>query len=211
MPRDVLLLEEFYDRKTEEVAVDLLGKIFVRRVDGRKLLGRIVEVEAYLWEHDEAAHAVAGKTNRTQILYGPSGHAYIFRLRAYHCLNVVAEPENSPGCVLIRALEPLNYHDYLKENRRKRPHFRIEDLCNGPGKLCQSFKINLDQYGIDLKSLESEMYIIEPYDKIDFDVLITKRIGITKHADWEQRYIIAENSYVSGNKRTNVGQILKRP
>jgi len=54
------------------------------------------------------------------------------------------------------------------------------------------------------------MYIIEPYDKIDFDVLITKRIGITKHADWEQRYIIAENSYVSGNKRTNVGQILKR-
>lgn len=209
MFKEILLSKKFYDRKTEEVAPDLLGKILVRKRGGKKLFGRIVEVEAYLGEHDKAAHAAAGRTNRTNVLYGTSGHSYVFRLRSHHCLNVVAEPEDFPGCVLIRALEPLNHHDYLRKNRGKTETFKLEDLCNGPGKLCQAFKIGLNQYGSNLRSLDSEMYIIEPENQSSFDILVTKRIGITKHADWEQRYIIAGSSYVSGSKKTNAGKILK--
>ncbi len=210
MIKEKLLSEEFYKRKTEEVAQDLLGKILIRRIEGKKLLGRIVEVEAYLGEYDKAAHASAGKTKRTNVLYGSPGHAYVFSLRAYHCLNVVAEPTDSPGCILIRALEPLNHHDYLRKNRRKSKSSKIEELCNGPGKLCQAFRINLNQYGANLRNLESELYIIDTFNESPFDILVTKRIGITKHADWEQRYIINGNPYVSGNNKTNVGKILKR-
>ena len=123
---------------------------------------------------------------------------------------MVAEPENFPGCVLIRALEPLNHYDYLKENRGKDSDFMIEELCNGPGKLCQAFKIDLKQYGSDLRSLNSELYIIEPEEIVSFDVLVTKRIGITKHADWEQRYTILGNAHISGDKKANLGRILER-
>ena len=210
MSREILLSKEFYDRKTEEVAIGLLGKVLVRKVEGKKLRGRIVEVEAYLGEHDKAAHVAAGKTERTKILYGPSGHSYVFRLRAYHCLNVVAEPRNSPGCILIRAIEPFNHHGYLKKNRRKEKNSKIKDLCNGPGKLCRAFKIDLAQYGTDLGSLDSEMYIIEPEEVTSFDVIVTQRIGITKDVDWKQRYIIAGNKYISGNEKSNFGTILKR-
>ncbi len=209
MTKEILLSKEFYDRKTEEVAIDLLGKILVRKVDGKRLRGKIVEVEAYLGEYDKSAHAAAGRTDRTKVLYGPSGHSYVFQLRAYHCLNVVAEPQDSPGCVLVRALEPLNHHDYLKKNRRKAKDSNIKDLCNGPGKLCQAFKIDLAQYGANLRSLDSELYIIEPEEIAPFDIMVTTRIGITKHSDWKQRYIIAGNAYVSGDKKTNLGRILK--
>ncbi|MEK6952652.1 MAG: DNA-3-methyladenine glycosylase [Nanoarchaeota archaeon] len=210
MDKEILLPKEFYDQKTEEVAIGLLGKILVRKVDGKKLRGKIVEVEAYLGEHDKAAHAAAGKTERTNVLYGSSGLSYIFRLRAYYCLNVVAEPQDSPGCVLIRALEPLNHHDYLRNNRGKGKDSKIEELCSGPGKLCQAFKIDLAQYNVDLRSLESELYIIEPEGITPFDVMVTKRIGIKKHADWQQRYTIAGNAHVSGDKKANLGKILKR-
>ena len=209
MNEEILISKEFYDRKTEEVAIDLLGKILVRKVDGKKLRGRIVEVEAYLGEHDKAAHAAVGKTERTKVLYGPSGHSYVFRLRAYYCLNVVAEPQGSPGCILIRALEPLNYQDYLRKNRGKEENSKIKDLCNGPGKLCQAFKIDLARYGTNLRSLESGIYIIEPENTASFNVMVTKRIGITKCADWEQRYTIVGNTHISGNKKSNLGRTLK--
>lgn len=205
------LSRSFYDRPTEEVAKNLLGKILMKKIGYQYFCGKIVETEAYLGEHDAAAHAFAGRTKRTKILYGPPGHAYIFRLRAYHCLNVSAEPEGKPGCVLIRALEPLNFFEHLRKNRKKDEKEKIENLCNGPGKLCQALEINLQHYGLDLTSKNSEIYISDNIENVPLRVVVTKRIGITKAGDWQQRYIIDGNSFVSGNKKINYGKILELP
>lgn len=188
------LNRSFFDRKTEVVAREILGKIIVKKENDISLLGKIVETEAYLGEHDPAAHAFAGRTKRTNVLYGLPGHAYVFRLRAYHCLNVVAEAKYSPGCVLIRALEPLEGINLMIQRRRLSDK-NLVNLCNGPGKLCQAFNITLNHYGCDLTKKESELYVID--NKEDLEILVTPRIGISKATEWNQRYIIKSNPYVS--------------
>src|SRR5213592_2239282 len=103
-----VLSRDFYNRDPRLVGPDLLGKILVRK-QGRKLIvGRIVEVEAYLGADDPAAHASIGKTARNAVLFGPPGHAYVYFIYGNHyCLNVSCLPDGVPGCVLIRALEPV--------------------------------------------------------------------------------------------------------
>src|SRR5215472_1271823 len=98
----------FYDRDPRLVGPDLLGKILVRRQEGRRLVGRIVEVEAYLGAEDPAAHAYAGPTPRNAVLFGPPGHAYVYFIYGNHyCLNVSCMPEGHGGGVLLRAMEPV--------------------------------------------------------------------------------------------------------
>src|ERR1700738_5162085 len=98
-----ILPREFYERPTVEVARDLLGKILVHRRNA----GVIVAPEAYLGAEDLAAHSARGVTPRTKVIFGPPGHAYVYFIYGVHdCLNLVAEPEGRPGCVLLRALEP---------------------------------------------------------------------------------------------------------
>ena len=110
-----VLSRAFYARPTVEVARSLLGKVLVHR----RTAGRIVEVESYLGADDKAAHASRGLTARTRVLFGPPGHAYVYFIYGmYECLNVVAEPDGKPGCVLIRGLEPLTG---LAAMRRRRP------------------------------------------------------------------------------------------
>src|SRR6267142_6663032 len=125
-----ILSRSFYTRPAIQVARSLLGKILVHG----KAAGRIVETEAYLGESDPAAHAFRGRTNRTEVIYGPPGHAYVYFIYGmYECLNLVAEPEGTPGCVLIRALEPICG---LSTMFRRRPNVRkTQDLASGPGKL----------------------------------------------------------------------------
>src|SRR5208282_469503 len=125
-----ILGREFYARPAVEVARDCLGKILVH---GRTA-GRIVETEAYLGVDDRAAHAWRGVTDRTRVLFGPAGHAYVYFIYGmYECLNFVAEEEGKAGSVLIRALEPLVGIPVM---RRRRPRAkRAEDLASGPGKL----------------------------------------------------------------------------
>ncbi|MBS3143905.1 DNA-3-methyladenine glycosylase [Candidatus Woesearchaeota archaeon] len=192
------LKRSFFDRKTDIVAREILGKIIVKKENNISLFGKIVETEAYLGEDDPAAHAFAGRTKRTEVLYGLPGHAYVFRLRAYYCLNIVAESENSPGCVLIRALEPLEGFD-LMVKRRGVDKKDLVNLCNGPGKLCQAFNINLNHYGCDLTNSDSELFIIENENE-RIEIITTPRIGISKATDWNQRYIIKSNPYISKYK-----------
>src|ERR1700687_3793036 len=110
MDREILS-RSFYRRPAIEVARGLLGKVLVHKT----VAGRIVETEAYLGETDPAAHAFRGRTNRTEVIYGPAGHAYVYFIYGmYECLNLVAEAEGSPGCVLIRALEPLRGIDLMR-------------------------------------------------------------------------------------------------
>jgi DNA-3-methyladenine glycosylase len=185
---------EFYARDTVSVAKDLLGSYLVRRIGKEVLVGKIVEVEAYLGEHDPACHASAGKTERTRIFWGRPGLAYVFLIYGlYHCLNAITLPEGQAGCVLIRALEPQRGLRRMVLNRYGRDG---KQVTNGPGKLCQAFRIDLSLNGTDLTNEQSQLYIAKaPLEK--FEIKITQRIGINKAAEEPLRFAISNNSYVS--------------
>ena len=148
----------FFERPTVDVARDLLGCILLHG----ETAGMIVETEAYLGLDDLAAHASHGKTERTKVLFGPAGRAYVYFSYGMHeCLNIVADREGTPGCVLIRALEPLTGIEAMTVRRGMRP---LRELCNGPGKLCQAMGIEMSDYGTDLEStlvwLEDDGYLV---------------------------------------------------
>jgi len=186
-----ILDRDFYARAAIEVARDCLGKILVHG----KTAGRIVETEAYLGVDDRAAHAWRGITDRTRVIFGPPGHAYIYFIYGmYECLNFVAEPEGQAGCVLIRAVEPLVG---IEGMRRRRPTAkRIEDLASGPGKLTRAMGISRKQNGADLTGSSLHVRTLRKDTKIE--VRVTPRIGITHCADWPLRFLIANNRFVSG-------------
>lgn len=184
----------FYARPTERVANDLLGAVLVHRTSACLLAGRIVEVEAYLGSDDPAAHSSAGLTSRTRVIFGPPGHAYVYRIYGmYCCLNVVAEADGDPGCVLIRALEPLCGAEDMWSRRPAAK--RRRDLCSGPGKLTSAMAIGMDLYGADL--LKGPLRVRLPRTSEPVTIGATPRIGITKAADLELRFFIADNEYVS--------------
>ncbi|MGE5645508.1 MAG: DNA-3-methyladenine glycosylase [Acidobacteriota bacterium] len=180
----------FYERGTAEVARDLLGKVIVHGCAA----GRIVEVEAYLGLDDLAAHASRGLTNRTRVLFGPPGHAYVYFVYGMHdCLNFVADDEGKAGCVLIRALEPLAG---IETMRSRRPAARrIEDLASGPGKLAQAMAVTRSHYGADLTrgDLTVRAFKVEP----PIEIATTPRIGVKHCVDWPMRFLIAGNRFVS--------------
>ena len=199
-----ILPPEFYDRDPRRVARDLLGKILVRR-DGRKVLtARIVEIEAYLGANDAAAHAASGRTARNSVLFGPPGHAYVYFIYGNHyCLNISCLPDGIPGCVLVRALEPLRGIDEMAKARCVSvdgpQDLRL--LTSGPGRLAQAFGITrLRDNGKDLTSSRSDLRVVDDGFRAR-RVLTTPRIGIRKSADLPLRYVIAGNEFVSGPRR----------
>ena len=111
-----ILPKAFYDRDAECVARDLLGKLVVRLVDRRRQIGRIVEAEAYLGPHDLAAHSARGRTTRTEVMFGPPGHAYVYLIYGmHHCLNVVTGPGDHASAVLLRRPRTGQQHRHLRE------------------------------------------------------------------------------------------------
>jgi DNA-3-methyladenine glycosylase len=172
------------------VARDCLGTVLVHG----SAAGRIVEVEAYLGVHDRAAHAWRGLTDRTRVIFGPPGHAYVYLIYGmYECLNFVAEPEGMAGCVLIRALEPLAG---LATMRRRRERVRrVEDLASGPGKLTLAMGITRKLNGADL--VEGPLQLRRLMDEPSVEIEATPRIGITHCADWPLRFVIKGNRFVS--------------
>lgn len=185
-----VLDRDFYARPAIEVARDCLGKILVHG----KTAGRIVEVEAYLGVDDRAAHAWRGITDRTRVIFGEPGHAYVYFIYGmYECLNFVAEPEGQAGCVLIRALEPLAGMTTMQ--RRRPTAKREEDLANGPGKLTLALGISRKLNGVDLT--RSALQVRQPESEPPIEIQVTTRIGITHCADWPLRFLIAGNRFVS--------------
>jgi DNA-3-methyladenine glycosylase len=156
--------------------------------------GRIVETEAYLGAEDLAAHASRGLTRRTRVLFGPPGHAYVYFIYGkYECLNLVAEPEGTPGCALIRAMEPLTGIELM---RRRRPQARaLEELASGPGKLTLALGITRRHYGTDVT--QGPLAVRRLKHEPPFEILATPRIGIRHSADWPLRFLIAGNRCVS--------------
>jgi len=187
-----------YDRDPRLVGPDLLGKILVRR-QGRKLLtGRIVEVEAYLGADDPAAHASIGRTPRNAVLFGPPGHAYVYFIYGNHyCLNVSCLPDGVPGGILFRAVEPLGGLPEMIKLRGIAEDPDLRRLTSGPGRMAAAFGITRERDGgKDLTDAKSDLYIAEDASAPP-EVVITRRIGITKAANMPLRYIVAGNRFVS--------------
>jgi DNA-3-methyladenine glycosylase len=143
-----VLPRDFYAREPVVVAEDLLGQRLVRVLDGVALSGRIVETEAYRGTEDAASHARMGRTDRNAPMFGPPGHAYVYFIYGMHWMfNISAHPQDSPGAVLIRALEPEGGIDVMSRLRRQ---VGRQELTNGPAKLAQALAINDDLNGLDL-------------------------------------------------------------
>ena len=188
-----ILKRAFYARPTSEVARDLLGKVLVHGPTA----GIIVETEAYPGGDDRASHSSRGLTDRTRVIFGPPGHAYVYFIYGmYECLNIVAEPEGTPGCVLLRALEPVAGLDLI---RQRRPAARkTEDLAAGPGKLTLAMAITRAHYGADLT--RGSLVVREPAENRAIEVAVTPRIGITHCAERPLRFLIRGNRFVSNSR-----------
>jgi DNA-3-methyladenine glycosylase len=159
-----VLPRAFYARPAVEVARGLLGKVLL--LEGRG--GRILEVEAYLPEGDEAAHAWRGRTARTEVLFGEPGHAYVFFVYGmHHCLNVAVEPAGTPGCVLIRA---------------------VEGIGDGPGKVTRALGITRELNGCDLT--RGPLTIHRPARRVPLAIETTPRIGIRRSAGLPLRFAV---------------------
>jgi DNA-3-methyladenine glycosylase len=185
-----VLPESFYARPTIEVARHLLGKVLVH---GRSA-GMIVETEAYLGTEDLAAHASHGVTGRTRVLFGPPGRAYVYFIYGmYECLNLVAEPEGTPGCVLVRALEPLCGIAAMRERRPAAR--RVEDLASGPGKLTLAMNITRRHDGVNVT--RGALTVREWSGAATPEIEVSPRIGIRHCADWPLRFHVRGNPCVS--------------
>jgi DNA-3-methyladenine glycosylase len=192
-----VLPRAFYERETEIVAREMLGAVLECETGDGIASGIIVETEAYLGEHDLACHAVAGRTARTEALYGPPGTSYVYFIYGmYWCFNAVTRTEGLPSAVLVRAVEPLKGTALM---HKRRPRIRnAVDLTNGPGKLCAALGIVGSMSG---KSLQRKPVVIREGETVpDERVELTTRIGITRSADWPLRWIVKGNRFVSKGK-----------
>jgi DNA-3-methyladenine glycosylase len=188
--RGRILPRSFYNRATVPVSRDLLGKVLVHG----DTAGIIVETEAYLGGDDLASHSAVGITDRTRVIFGPPGYAYVYLSYGMHeCLNIVAERDGAPGCVLIRALEPVEGIELI---RARRGGVRTDrDLTSGPGKLTRALAITRAQNGVDMT--RGSLVVRMPAEQRDIDIEVSRRIGITKCADLPLRFTIAGNRFVS--------------
>ena len=174
------LPRSFYDRETIVVARELLGKYLVHDVRGVERIGRIVEVEAYLGPHDLAAHSARGLTERTKVMFGPPGHAYVYLIYGmYYCMNVVTEREGHASAVLLRALEPVK---------------NLSGRTQGPGLLCNALRIDKRLNAYDL--LSDDFYITAPPKADPFTIVKRPRVGVDYAGHWAKRHL---RFYIKGN------------
>lgn len=178
------LPRSFYNRDTEQVAKELLGKWLVHALDQSLRIGRVVETEAYLGPHDLAAHSARGRTPRTETMFGPPGYAYVYMIYGvHHCVNAVTLPEAHASAVLIRALEPVQ---------------GIEGKTSGPGLLCRALGIDRSHNGLDLTT--GPLFFTRPESEPAFEIVARPRIGVDYAGEWAGkplRFYIAGNAYIS--------------
>jgi DNA-3-methyladenine glycosylase len=181
-----MLKRDFFARSVHQVAPDLIGVTLL--VDG--VGGRIVEVEAYD-QQDPASHAYRGRTPRNGAMFGPPGHAYVYRSYGIHwCLNLVCGGEGVPEAALIRALEPTRGLELQKSRRGVED---VRKLCSGPGKLCQALGITREHDGL---ALDVPPFRLEPRAEVP-EIVTGPRIGITRATELSWRYMSADSPYLS--------------
>jgi DNA-3-methyladenine glycosylase len=165
-----ILQRVYFNRPTVEVARSLIGKYLVRSINGRMLAGKIVEVEAYVGPQDKACHASKGRTQRTEVLFGPPGVAYVYLIYGmYHCLNVVTEREEFPSAILIRAIEIDG------------------ELIDGPGRLCRALQIDRCLNRVDLTTCESLWFEDRGILVERGDVGAHPRVGVDYAGEWAKK------------------------
>ncbi len=188
------LTRAFFARPCLEVAPALLGCPLGHRIDGRRLAGRIVEVEAYLGGgQDPGSHSHRGPTPRNRAMFGPPGRFYVYRSMGLHvCTNVVCEPREHAAAVLLRAVEPLDGEASMRRARGGRDG---SELTNGPGKLSQAFAITLEHYGRSALrgALRIEADGAAPRPRI----LTSPRIGLSRGTELRYRFFVDGNPYVT--------------
>lgn len=194
------LSRSFYTESTLTIAKKLLGKYLVHHTSKGKLVGKIVETEAYIGPYDKASHAYKNKlTQRNQAEFLVGGHIYIYLVYGmYWQLNISTSDHGKPECVLIRALEPVAGLEQMKQLRY---NSNIGSLTNGPGKLCIAMKLDKTFYGVDLAG-NNKIYLEDQGDKIlGKNIVSVARIGIDYAGPYwvkkKWRFYIRNNKFVS--------------
>ena len=196
------LSREFFKRNTTIVAKDLLGRYLVRKTNKGELIGKIIEVEAYLGPNDKASHCYNNKkTEKTKIMYMKPGTLYVYYIYGmYFCLNVITEPEGMPCAVFIRQLYPISRIDLMKENRNVKIGKNYKNLLDGLSKLCMAFQISKEKFnGKDSCSPNSKLFFTqgEKVNNSEWKIEEKKRIGIDyaqEDKDLLLRFFLKENT-----------------
>lgn len=193
------LPREFYTRPVLKVAKELLGKILIKIERNEILAGKIVEVEAYDGNIDEASHSFRGKTKRNEVMFREGGYFYVyFTYGVHHCCNVVTGKEGHGAAVLIRAVEPMtgiNTMAMRRFSKRKITEKELVNLTNGPGKICQAFAFDRTHSGLDLTG--NNVFIIDAPSLKKSEIGISKRIGISKSTELPWRFFIKGSKFLS--------------
>ena len=181
----------FFSRPTLLVARHLLGCYLVHQRAGRRVVGRIVEVEAYRGPRDPASHAFR-RTARSDVMWGRPGTAYVYLSHGLHaCMNVVTEPAGCAGAVLLRALEPI---EGIPLMRRRRGVTALRQLASGPGRLTQAMGITLAENGADL--VTGQLYVARA-DRPRGTTVATPRIGISVATERRWRFVLRGSAFLS--------------
>jgi DNA-3-methyladenine glycosylase len=191
------LPRSFYARPSLEVARDLIGRLLVRPLPGGRLVGRIVESEAYQ-EGDPASHSFRGRTARNEVMFGRSGHLYVYFSYGMHfCMNVVTGRDGEGSAVLLRAVEPVEGIDWMLA-RRGLDDVRL--LCAGPGRLTQAFGIDRAHNGADL--VAGDVLFVASGSAVPEDRIgVSPRVGLTLGVDRPWRFFEARSPFVSRRSR----------
>ncbi|KKN13066.1 hypothetical protein LCGC14_1010100 [marine sediment metagenome] len=189
-----VLPQEFFARKTDAVARDLLGKLIVRKTKKGILSGKIVETEAYFGNgEDPASHAHRGSTPRSSIMFGDPGRAYVyFNYGVHWLLNFVAKKGDGAGAVLVRAVQPVEGIELMAKNRPT----EASNVTNGPAKFTQAFGIDGSFNGLDVTTSNSELYVAD-FLTSQFKVVKSGRVGIKDGSEMQLRFYIKDNPFVS--------------
>ncbi len=171
----------FFSRDTVEVGKDLLGRYLIKETNRGNIIGKIIEVEAYLGPNDKACHAFNyKKTEKTKIMYMKPGTFYVYYIYGmYFCLNAITEPVGIPCAIFIRELFPIEGIELMKENRTVIIGRNYKNLVDGPSKLCMAFKITKEKYnGKDSCAETSNLYFTQGKNIRDKKISLNRRIGI---------------------------------
>lgn len=188
----------FFQQDTVLAARKLLGSLLVHRTAEGPVGGMIVETEAYVGAIDKACHAHKGRGPRTEIMFHEGGLAYIYLIYGmYYCFNVVIGPAGEGNAVLIRALEPVFGLDLMQRRRKTQI---LQNLCSGPGRVCQALAIGKKEYGMDLCAGDSPLQVLPYRQYADRQIIASPRVNVDyaeEAAAWPWRFSVAANPFVS--------------
>ncbi len=189
--------KEFYLRPTPIVAKELIGKLFVRKIDGIYVAAKIVETEAYLSENDLASHSAPGLTKRNKPMFEEGGIIYVYKIYGvHHCVNVVTEQSGIGCAVLIRSAQPILGINLIQKFRQKNT---TNDLLRGPGNFARGFNFTLKDNFASLLSPELFIQEFESYD--DGQIGVSQRIGIVKSKELMLRFYLRNSPFVSARPK----------